>query len=357
MNGVPSPFDDEQKDVTVTTSAEPTSRQDTITTAPTRFLAAGQIRFAYRRFGRPSDTPTLVLLQHFMGNLDNHDPAVTGPLAAAREVIAFDNAGVGASGGTAPETVAEMARDAASFIDAFAPGRPVDLFGFSMGGHVAQQLALDRPDLVRRLVLAGTAPRGGHGMAGLATDVAPLFARRLPTQQDMWLPIFFPPSAAGQRAGRRFVERIRARVEDRDLPVAEAAIAAHRAAAAEWGRPEPDSYDYLRRITQPTLVVNGSDDVVVPTINSYVLSQHLPDAELVLYPDSGHGSHFQYSGRFTRRVIDFLDPHDEDDSDTGGRAAAEGRYGFQDESDDDETASTVSAGPAPATTRIPRSTS
>jgi pimeloyl-ACP methyl ester carboxylesterase len=274
--------------------------------APTRFVETTGTRFAYRRFGNPVGTP-IVLLQHFMGNLDNYDPAITDALATGREVILTDNTGVGLSTGAAPETVTEMARDAASLIDALNLEQ-VDLFGFSMGGYVAQQIAVDRPKLVRRLILVGTGPRGGDGMAQLAPDTAPLFATAHDPQDLMWLPIFFSPSDASQAAGRHFLERIRARSEDRDLPVSAATVAAHSTAAREWGAAAPGSFDHLKEIAHPTLVVNGSNDIVVPTVNSYLLQQNLPNAELILFPDSNHGSHFQYAERFNRYATDFLDP-------------------------------------------------
>ena len=279
--------------------------EHTHNTAPTRFAEVHGIRFAYRRFGSTIGTP-IVLLQHFMGNLDNYDPMITDALAMGREVILTDNAGVGLSTGKAPETVAGMGRDAASLIDALHLEQ-VDLFGFSMGGFVAQQIAFDRPELVRRLMLVGTGPRGGDGMDQLAPDVVPLFTTPLEPQDLMWLPIFFSPSDVSQGAGRTFLERIRSRTEDRDIPVSEATVAAHLAAAREWGAPAPDSFDYLKGIPHPTLVVNGSSDVVVPTINSYILQQNLPTAELILFPDSNHGSHFQFTEAFNRYVTDFLD--------------------------------------------------
>jgi pimeloyl-ACP methyl ester carboxylesterase len=279
--------------------------QHTHNTAPTRFAQVGGSRFAYRRFGNPVGTP-IVLLQHFMGNLDNYDPAITDALGSRREVILTDNAGVGLSTGEAPKTVSGMARDAASLIDALGLEH-IDLFGFSMGGYVAQQLAVDRPGLVRRLVLVGTGPRGGEGMAQLATDTAPLFGKVYEPQDLMWLPIFFSPSEASQAAGRRFLERVRARTEDRDDPVSPGTVAAHSAAAREWGAAAPGSFDYLKRISCPTLVVNGSNDIVVPTVNSYILQQNLPNAELILFPDSNHGSHFQFTEPFNRYASDFLD--------------------------------------------------
>jgi pimeloyl-ACP methyl ester carboxylesterase len=274
-------------------------------TAPTQFVEVDGTRFAYRRFGNPIGTP-IVLLQHFMGNLDNYDPAITDVLAQGREVILTDNAGVGLSTGVAPQTVAGMARDAASLIDALGLEH-VDLFGFSMGGYVAQQIAVDRPELVRRLVLVGSGPRGGDGMGQLAPEVAPLFGKVYDPQDLMWLPIFFSPSAASQAAGRRFLDRIRARTEDRDDPVSEATVAAHAAAAREWGAAAPGSFDYLAEIRTPTLVVNGSNDIVVPTVNSYILQQNLPNAELILFPDSNHGSHFQFTEVFNRYLTDFVD--------------------------------------------------
>ena len=281
-------------------------------TAPTEFVAASGVSFAYRRFGTPSASlPPLVFIHHFMGTLDTHDTAVTDTFAREREVILFDNTGVGRSSGAAPTRIHDMAADAASFIRALGMTN-VDVLGFSMGGEVAQQLALDNPDLVRRLVLVGTGPRGGQGMAALAPDVAPLFEVQLDIQERMWLPIFFSPSQASQASGESYVERIRARTEDRDIPVSAATIAAHAAAFAEWGAPGPNNLDYLAGINRPALVVNGSNDIIIPTINSYVLQQHLPDAELVIYPDSNHGSHFQYPDRFTRHVIDFLARSDGD---------------------------------------------
>ena len=274
-------------------------------TAPTQFVDANGTRFAYRRFGNQGGTP-IVLLQHFMGNLDNYDPAITDALATGREVILTDNAGVGLSTGTAPETVAEMARDVASLIDAIGLER-VDLFGFSMGGFVAQQIVVDRPELVRRLVLVGTGPRGGEGIGELDPDVAPLFTTTYDPQDLMWLPIFFSRSSKSQAAGRDFLDRIRERTEDRDVPVSEATVTAHLAAAREWGLAAPDGYEQLKRICHPTLVVNGNNDIIVATVNSYILQQNLPNAELILFSDSNHGSHFQFTQAFNRYLTDFLD--------------------------------------------------
>jgi len=205
-------------------------------TAPTQFAEARGIRFAYRRFGQPGRSP-LVFFQHFMGTLDDHDPALSDAFAADREVILFDNAGVGSSSGTVPDTIEAMARDAINFIDALGL-TAVDVVAHSMGGLVAQEVALARPELVRRLVLAGTGPRGGEGLGALPAWVAELFTRRYEQQEDMWLPILFAPTQAGQAAGRAFIKRILARA-DHDAPVTGQSIAAQRGAGGIRRRQGP----------------------------------------------------------------------------------------------------------------------
>jgi pimeloyl-ACP methyl ester carboxylesterase len=274
-------------------------------TVATQFIEANGIRFAYRRFGKPS-APPLVLVQHFRGNMDNHDPAITDRLADGREVILFDNTGVGQSTGTAPDTIEGMAADVASFVDALEL-EVIDILGHSMGGHITQRLLLDRPDLIRRAALVGTGPRGGEGMAARPPEVAALWTKHYDPQDEMWLPILFRPSPTSQAAGRRWLERIRSRNRDRDASVSAETATSHRAAASKWGTAPPSGYDYLRRIQQPILVVNGLDDIIVPTVNSYLLQQHLPNAQLIVYPDSAHGSHFQFPELFATHLAMFLD--------------------------------------------------
>jgi pimeloyl-ACP methyl ester carboxylesterase len=272
--------------------------------APTQHVEAGGMRFAYRRLGVPERLP-LVFFQHFMGTLDDHDPALSDAFAADREVILFNNAGVASSTGTVPGTIEAMARDAITFIDALGP-TTIDIVGHSMGGLVAQEVALARPDLVRRLVLVGTGPRGGEGVGALPAWVAELFTRRYQRQEDMWLPILFAPTQTSQAAGRAYIQRIVAR-PDRDAPVSDQSIAAQRAALAAYGAAKDPSYAHLKGLELPVLVVNGSDDIVIPTINSYILQQFLPNAELILYPDANHGAHFQYPELFVRHARIFLD--------------------------------------------------
>jgi pimeloyl-ACP methyl ester carboxylesterase len=253
-----------------------------------------------------------VFLQHFMGTLDDHDPALSDAFASDREVILFNNAGVASSSGTVPDTIEAMAADAITFTDALGLDT-IDVVGHSMGGLVAQEVALARPDLVRRLVLAGTGPRGGEGIGSLPAWVAELFTRKYERQEDMWLPILFAPTETSQAAGRAYVERIVARA-DRDVPVSDQSIAAQGAALAAYGAAKDPSYARLKGLGLPVLVVNGSDDIVIPTINSYILQQFLPAAELILYPDASHGAHFQYHELFVRHARIFLDDQPASDS-------------------------------------------
>jgi pimeloyl-ACP methyl ester carboxylesterase len=204
-----------------------------------------------------------------------------------------------------PDTVEAMARDAISFVDALGLNT-IDVVAHSMGGLVAQEVTLARPELVRRLVLVGTAPRGGESVGALPAWVGELFARKYERQEDMWLPILFAPTGTSQAAGRAYIERIVARA-DRDAPVSDQSIVAQRAAITAYGAAKDPSYAHLKGLELPVLVVNGTDDIVIPTINSYILQQFLPNAELILYPDANHGSHFQYPELFVRHARIFLD--------------------------------------------------
>ena len=285
-------------------NGQPEAGRPSLITATTQYVERDGIRFAYRRFGRPVGTP-LVFIQHFRGNLDNYDPAITDPLAKDREIIVFDNAGVGDSTGAPKNTIEAMAQDAESFIDALGLHR-IDLLAHSMGGYVAQQIAVDRPGLLGKLVLVGTGPRGGEGMAVRTEYTASLFVKKYEPQDLMWGPIFFTSSEAGQAAARNYFQRTHLRTIDRDAPVAPETATAHGIAARTWGA-AGGSQDYLKQITQPVLVVNGSSDIVVATVNSYILQQKLPNARLILFPDSSHGAHFQYHEVFVRETKAFLD--------------------------------------------------
>jgi pimeloyl-ACP methyl ester carboxylesterase len=273
-------------------------------TTATRFVEANGIGFAYRRFGKPGGVP-LVLNQHYIGTMDYWDPAVTDGLARDREVILFNNAGVSSSSGEVPTTFERMGANAITFIEALGLKR-VDVFGFSIGGMVAQEITLQAPDLVRRLIVDGTGPRGGQGMESLTQAAGRLFGATYDPPEHVWLAVKFSPSAAGQAAGREFLKRTHLRQEGRDPEVNDNVSPAQVEAMAKWGVQQKGSYDYLKTIKQPTLVVNGSNDVIMPTVNSFIMQQNMPNAQLIIYPDSNHGAHHQYPELFVEHANLFL---------------------------------------------------
>jgi pimeloyl-ACP methyl ester carboxylesterase len=273
-------------------------------TAPTQYIEANGIRYAYRRFGAGDQLP-LVCLQHFRGGLDNWDRLVTDGLAQNRSVILFNNAGVASSEGDPADTIDGMARHVIAFVEALGLEK-IDLFGFSMGGFVAQNVVLDCPKLVRRLILAGTGPEGGEGMVGYPKLATRHATQEVPTEEN-FLYLFFYPTDSSQAAGRIYWTRRHER-QDQDTPSSMEAMAAQVKAIAAWGAvPAHDRYAKLKKITLPVLIVNGKTDLMVPTVNSFILQQHLSDAELIIYPDSGHGGIFQFPTRFVREATTFLD--------------------------------------------------
>ena len=272
----------------------------TALTVPTRFVEADNIRFAYRRWGKPGGLP-LVFLNYFSGNMDDWDPQVTDGFAADHDVILFDNAGVASSGGETPGAVSEMTRDALAFSDALALEK-FNVVGFSLGGMIAQQMALDHPDRVNRIVLLGTGPRGGEGMT-----FTELSSEERADPDQFLLTAFFSPTDASQAAGRAYLKRLAARTRDRDRPVSTRTADAQLRAIREWGAvPSSDRYVTLPKIKHPTLVVHGAKDIVVQPVNAFILAEHLPDAQLIMYPDSSHGAQYQHAELFLKHAKLFL---------------------------------------------------
>ncbi len=273
--------------------------------APTCEVAVAGDVLRYRRIGTPSQTvPPLVMFQHFRGNLDYWDPLLLDTLAADREVITVDLAGVGGSTGSAPDNVRDMARNALAFVDALALTE-IDVLGFSLGGHVAQEIALIRPRLPRRLVLAGTAPQGATDLHRWSDDVY-RWATGDVTAPDDFIALFFSGSAEATRLAWEYLGRTHARQEDRDPESSLACRDAQYQALMTWGIPESAKLERLSAITQPTLVANGDNDTMMYTKNSVLLAERIRGAQLRIYADAGHGFLDQYPVEFGQHVRHFL---------------------------------------------------
>jgi pimeloyl-ACP methyl ester carboxylesterase len=268
---------------------------------PTRTIDAGGVSFAYRELGPESGVP-VIFLNHLMAVLDDWDPSVIDGIAAQRRVIAFDNRGVGASGGSVPHTIEEMGRDAIAFVRALGL-KKVDLLGFSLGGGVAQMLVLQAPELVRRLILAGTGPRGGGGIDEITRIAVIAYLKAALTLSDPRNFLFFPRTPDGKRAAKDYFSRLKERRTDRDQPISLQARRAQLKAIKAAGLSAPDD---LSVITQPVFVANGDRDLMVDSSHSADMARRLPNAKLTIYPDSGHGSVFQHHRAFVPAVLDFL---------------------------------------------------
>ena len=268
---------------------------------PTRTVNVGGVTFAYRELGPDSGVP-VIFLHHLMAVLDDWDPRVIDGIAAQRRVIAFDNRGVGASGGSVPPTIEEMGRDAIAFIRALGL-RQVDLLGFSLGGGVAQMVALQAPDLVRRMILAGTGPRGGGGIDEINRIAVIAYLKAALTLSDPRNFLFFPRTPDGKRAAKDYFARLKERTEERDKPISLQARQAQLQAIKTAGLSAPDD---LSVITQPVFVANGDCDLMVASSLSADMARRLPNAKLTIYPDSGHGGVFQHYRAFVPAVLDFL---------------------------------------------------
>jgi pimeloyl-ACP methyl ester carboxylesterase len=270
--------------------------------APARTVSAGGVTYAYRELGPKGGIPVIFFV-HLAATLDNWDPRIIDPIAKNHHVIAFDNRGVGASTGQVPDSVEAMADDAYTFIKAVGFSK-IDIFAFSLGGFVAQALVLKHPDLVRKLVLTGTGPKGGKDIDKVAGITYFDILRATLTRSDPKEFLFFNRNATGKPAARAFVNRLNERKVDRDAPIKVKAFRTQLKAIKKWGRGTPDD---LSKITQPTLVANGDNDRMVPSTLSEDLHRRIKGSELIIYPDSGHGGIFQFHDRFARAVVEFLD--------------------------------------------------
>ena len=269
--------------------------------APNRFIMAGNIRFAYRELGPRGGVP-LVLLNHWGAVLDNFDPRIVDGLAVSHHIIALDYQGIGLSSGTAPVTIDEMARDVIAVISELG-FTTVDLMGFSLGGFVAQDIVLKAPDLVRKLILTGTGPAGGTGIARVGAVSWPLIIKGMLTLQDPKTYLFFTSSTNGRRAAKDFLARLKERQIDCDEEPTPRAFLRQLSAIKTWGRQTPQD---LGRIHIPVLVANGDNDIMVPTSNSRDMARRIPNAELVIYEDASPGGIFQYHAQFVPKALAFL---------------------------------------------------
>lgn len=269
---------------------------------PTQTLTAKGVSFAYRELGQHHGGTPVVMLTHLAAVLDNWDPRIIDGLTAKHHVIAFDNRGIGASSGAPPSSIEAMADDAITFIQAKGLQK-VDLLGFSLGGMVAQEVVLKDPQRVRKMVLAGTGPAGGQGISTVAGVTFYDMLRGFFTGQDAKQFLFFTRTPAGIEAGKAFLARLKERTEDRDTEITVGAFLAQLQALRAWGQKTPAD---LSVVTQPVLVVNGDDDRMVPTVNTHDLARRLPNSQLIIYPDAGHGGAFQFHADFVRSTLKFL---------------------------------------------------
>jgi pimeloyl-ACP methyl ester carboxylesterase len=269
--------------------------------APTRTVSAGGVDYAYRELGPKGGVP-VVFFVHLAATLDNWDPRIVDPIAQHRHVITFDQPGVGASTGTVPDTIEAMADDALAFIDALGYDK-IDVFSFSLGGMIAQALVVKRPELVRKLVLTGTGPKGGKDIDKVARTTYYDIARATLTRSDPKEFLFFNRDAAGKAAGKAFIKRLEERTEDRDAPIKLRAMQTQLEAIKRWGRGAPDD---LSTFTQPALIANGDNDRMVPSVLSTDLHRRISGSELVVYADSGHGGIFQFHDEFAPVAVRFL---------------------------------------------------
>lgn len=270
-------------------------------TVPTQFVEANGIKFAYRSYGIEGDIP-VIYLNHLAANLDNCDPRIMDAIATKRQIISFDYRGVGATTGKQGTSLADMAKDAIAFIHALGY-KQVDIISFSMGGMISQEILLVEPTLIRKLILAGTGPRGGHGISDVVGLTYKDIFKGLLTFRDAKFYLFFTQNKVGKQAARDFLNRLKERTENRDTKVKLSVLKAQLKAIKEWGNDQPVDLSIFKL---PVFIANGDNDRMVPTPNSYDMAKRFPNATLKIYPNSGHGGVFQYHTEFIPQAIDFL---------------------------------------------------
>lgn len=272
---------------------------------PNKYVEIGGTRYAYRTIGERAGKPSLVLFQHFTGTMDDWDQRTIEGLSKDREVIVFDNAGIGASGGKSPDSVSGMAKISEQLIDALKL-QQVDVLGYSLGGCIVQQILVDRPELIRKTIIVGSGPQGSPGLRVIPDVIAAAVKKSGETGRSLRAILFYTDTERGKAEGAEYLKNINNHSVDAEPPASEETTGAQAKALVTWGS-MPDNYAALGRITQPVLIVNGSNDIIAPPPESVVLFQHIPNAQLSLYPDSGHGSLFQHHALFVSQVNTFLD--------------------------------------------------
>ena len=287
--------------ITMAQSANTANEGSSYATVPTRFVEAGGIKFAYRSYGKAGDIP-VVYFNHLTANLDNCDPRIMDSIAAFRQIISFDYRGVGATSGVQGTSIPDMAKDAIAFIHALGYSQ-VDIVAFSMGGFITQELLLIEPGLARKIILVGTGPRGGKGVSDVVGLTYKDIFKGIFSFRDPKFYLFFTQNKVGKTAARDFLKRLKERKENRDQKVKLSVLKKQLKAIADWGQADPADLGIFKH---PVLVANGDHDRMVPTPNSYDLAKRFPNAELVIYPDSGHGGIFQYHEAFIKRALHFL---------------------------------------------------
>lgn len=277
----------------------------TSSNAPTHYVEAGGVRYAYRRFGNASGGLPLLCLQHFTGTLDNWDPAIVDALSTDREIILFENAGVGRSSGAVPASITAMAEHVLQFVRAIELAK-FHILGYSLGGFLAQEIAIAKPDLVARMVLSGSAPEGGKGAGMDRPELIAIYTDGEMPMHEKLKRLFFPDTAEGRHAAEAFVTRLASRTGEADLPANADVAPAQLGAMIAWANWPGNVAQKLASIPHPVLVTNGDNDTMIPTSNSFVLADGLPNATLIIYPNAGHGALFQYASTYVAHVREFL---------------------------------------------------